>query len=59
MTILNVNIALYNNVQEMHGKSNKNFMYNEHYFIGIHQLNWTGDNSLKDTFNFLHLPRLC
>lgn len=36
MTILNVNIALYNNVQEMHGKSNKNFMYNEHYFIGIH-----------------------
>ena len=38
-------LALHDNGQEVHIKSNENLVYNEHYFLDIHYLKWTGDNS--------------
>lgn len=41
----NMDITLYDTIQEVQRKSNKHFVYNKHYFLDIHYLKWTGDNS--------------
>lgn len=40
-----IDLVLHDNGQEVHRKSNENLVDSEHYFLDIHHLKWTGDNS--------------